>query len=659
MEEKRAIDRTIEQSGSNPIALVTNHVMDVAFSAFFDIDEQRAMIEIGIEPETFDPLARNILNINRTIYSRGRGIPNSPWAIALLPPRINGRIGIVANLDLKDVALGLQWADDVFKGKITALVMAKMSPVKIDVADLIDRLKLNDGVLIAEMSREIENLPIMEPVVFTNMASDAARRGFDGKRNDYFLVVFLRKERRFIHGEIPLPIKQKERFPPKIRVRVGESWIKLQQGFHRFIWYSKIAWLCINTIACSLLLSKQGKQKPVRCYTTHMQIQGIQRYLTQEGADAYILIDYENKNAPLVSLLGKAMLTRKIIAIIPKKGRLRLVVHSIDAALIKGSVEADFYIYKTWTEMLELQKSALGDCQTILMDYSPDGLLMRVASADAGSVEYVRSLGKTIKSSANLLQQITAVLTDEQYAEELKACAKTLRIKDEAFTYIKKQIQSAGEVSEYAVAQFIANRFTEEGMVFDEPPLVASGKNAANPHYCPTPSAHSILREGDLVLIDMWAKEKNENGVYADITWMGYIGKEVPKEFEQRFEIIKAARDGVISFLKNTIGTRPVYAYEADDVARKIIGESGYGDYFIHRVGHNIAVDISCHGPGANLDNYETHDDRLLLDGLSFSDEPGIYAPDFGMRTETNLHIKGGKVAVVAGLQDSIIPILK
>ena len=390
-----------------------------------------------------------------------------------------------------------------------------------------------------------------------------------------------------------------------------------------------------------------------------MQIKEIQNYLAQEGTDAYVLVDYENKNQPLVSLLGKAMLTRKIIAIIPKQGQLRLIVHSIDADLLKGRVEADYYVYKTWSEMLKFQQEALADCQTVLMDYSPSGLLMRVATADAGSVEYIRSLGKEIKSSGNLLQRLTAVLTEKQYEEELIACEKTLRVKDEAFAYIKERILAQGEVSEYAVQQFIARRFQEEGMTFDEPPLVANGKNAANPHYCPTAETYSVLHKGDLVLIDMWAKLDDEDGVYADITWMGYIGEKVPEEYEHRFKIIKAARDGVIAFLQDNIGKRPVYAYEADDVARSIISQAGYGDYFVHRVGHNIAVDVSCHGPGANLDNYETHDDRQLIEGLSFSDEPGIYAPDFGMRTETNIHIQDGKALVVAGLQEAIIPVLK
>jgi Xaa-Pro dipeptidase len=196
-------------------------------------------------------------------------------------------------------------------------------------------------------------------------------------------------------------------------------------------------------------------------------------------------------------------------------------------------------------------------------------------------------------------------------------------------------------------------------VVYDDPPLVAIGKNASNPHYTPTPESHAKIHQGDLVLIDMWAKMDDPEGVYADITWMGYVGADVPEVYAKRFAIVKAARDAVIAFLKKEIPLRPVAAYEADDVAREVITKAGYGDYFIHRVGHNIAVDVSPHGPGANLDDYESHDTRHLIEGTSFSDEPGIYAPDFGVRSETNLHILNHQAVVVAGLQDKIIPILK
>jgi Xaa-Pro aminopeptidase len=356
------------------------------------------------------------------------------------------------------------------------------------------------------------------------------------------------------------------------------------------------------------------------------------------------------------------MLTRKIFMVIPASGKPYLITHIIDTVYLKDKETLgnfDLKVYKTWREMLDLEKKLLSGYKTVLMDISENGLLPRISLADWGSVDYIKSLGLEVRSSGDVLQRITAVYSKRAYELQKQACELTLKIKDEAFQKIKELIEKDGKTSEYEIQQFIADRFHEEGMVFDEPPLVAIGPNASDPHYAPTKESFSEICEGDLVLIDMWAKMDDPEGVYADITWMGYVGKETPDVFAERFKIVKSARDAVIEFLKNEIPHRDVHAFEADDVARKVITDAGYGEYFLHRVGHNIAVDVSPHGPGANLDDYESKDTRLLLEGTSFSDEPGIYAPDFGVRSETNLHIKDGNLDVVAGLQDEIVPILK
>lgn len=393
-----------------------------------------------------------------------------------------------------------------------------------------------------------------------------------------------------------------------------------------------------------------------------MELNEIQTKLASLNVDGYLCVDYECKNTALISLIGRRRLTRKLLCFIPKEGKATLITHIIDTVYLKDELVAsqfDLLVYKTWQEMLELETKLLKDKKKIMMDVSFNGLLMRISTADYGSVSFVKNLGIEIVSSGDLLQSLTAVLTEKQYENELDACKKTLQIKDEAFKLIKLEIEEFGQTNEYKIQQYIARRFKEEGMTFDDPPLVATGKNASNPHYSPTKDNFGIIKEGDLVLIDMWAKNDNEDGVYADITWMGYVGNEIPQIYKDRFGIVKAARDGVISFLKEELPKRKVYAFEADDVAREIITKASYGEYFTHRVGHNIAVDVSPHGPGANLDNYETHDERTLMKGTSFSDEPGIYAEDFGMRSETNLHIRNNRLEVVAGLQEEIIPIMK
>ncbi len=392
-----------------------------------------------------------------------------------------------------------------------------------------------------------------------------------------------------------------------------------------------------------------------------MTIQELQQSIQKTEADAYILVDYENKNKVLVGFLGEKMLTRKIIMVIPREGKPFLITHVIDTVYLQDETTLrnfDLKPYKTWQQMLALEKDAFSGYKSVLMDMSESGLLPRVSLADYGSVEYVKSLGIKVISSGDLLQSMTAVLSDGAYDSQVKACEVTLKIKDEAFRLIKQEILTKGETDELFIQAFIGKRFREEGMVYDELPLVAIGKNASNPHYTPTPENYSKIKEGDLVLIDMWAKYDYPHGVYSDITWMGYVGTEIPEVYKERFKIVKAARDGVISFLKREIPKREVKAYEADDVARKIITEAGYGEWFLHRVGHNIANDVSPHGPGANLDNYESHDDRSLMEGTSFSDEPGIYAPDFGVRSETDLHIKNRELIVVGGLQVEIIPIM-
>ena len=393
-----------------------------------------------------------------------------------------------------------------------------------------------------------------------------------------------------------------------------------------------------------------------------MNIQDIQNHIRDFNADAWIIVDYENHNPALVAMLGYRMLTRKIFLVIPASGKPYLITHAIDTVYLSDEAtlsQFDLKVYKTWEEMLELERACFSSYKSVLMDISTNGLLPRVSLADYGSVSFIASLGIEIASSADLLQYQTSVMDEKGLQSQIEACKTSLKIKDEAFDFIAKEIKEKQETSEYAVQQFIARRYTEEGMVYDEAPIVAIGPNASNPHYSPTKEQYSLIHEGDLVLIDMWAKFKEKGSVYSDITWMGYVGEEVPEVYAKRFEIVKGARDAAIAFLKRELPLRPVHAYEADDAARKVINDAGFGEYFIHRLGHSIYDDDSPHGPGANLDNYESHDERLLLDGTSFSDEPGIYAPDFGMRSETDLHIKGKELLVVGGLQEAIIPILK
>lgn len=388
----------------------------------------------------------------------------------------------------------------------------------------------------------------------------------------------------------------------------------------------------------------------------------IQKTLEKENADAWILVDYENRNKTVVSFLGNKMLTRKIILVFPKMGRPYIITHSIDTVFLNVAEITDNFelkVYNTWQEMLEIEKKEFSFYKKVMMDISKNGLLPRISLADYGSVEYVKSLGIDVISSGDILQLFSATYSSRAYSLQLQACELALKIKDEAFLKIKGDILKNGFADEYEVQQFICNRFHEEGMVYDDPAIVAKGSNASNPHYGPTENISSKIVKEDVVLIDMWAKIDDPEGVYADITWMGYVGETVPEEIENRFQVLKIAIDKDMEFLAKNLPLRRVEGYEVDDVGRNYITEKGYGEYFTHRTGHSIAIDVSPHGPGVNIDNYESHDTREIIDGVTFSLEPGIYAPDYGMRSETDVYIDNRKPIAVGGRQEHVIAILK
>ena len=391
-------------------------------------------------------------------------------------------------------------------------------------------------------------------------------------------------------------------------------------------------------------------------------IDKLQNEIKKSGNDAWIIVDYENKNKVLISLLGEKMLTRKIFLVIPANEKPYLICHSIDTVFLSDKETLsrfDLRVYKTWKEMLEIEKKSFLAYKNVFMDVSENGLLPRVSLADYGSVSFIKNLGINIHSSGDLLQSLTAVYSKRAHELQLQADKLALQIKDEAFRKIKELVLSHGQTDEYTIQQFICQRFHESGMVYDDAPIVAIGKNASNPHYGPSEKESSPIKKGDLVLIDMWAKMDDPEGVYADITWMGYVGTNVPSVYEERFSILKKDIDLCVEFLQKELPVRAVKGFEVDDVSRRYINEKGYGEYYMHRVGHSIAVDVGPHGAGVNMDNYESHDDRTILDGVCFSLEPGIYVPDFGMRSETNVYIEERKPVVVAGRQERIIPILK
>ncbi|MGH9345085.1 MAG: M24 family metallopeptidase, partial [Terriglobia bacterium] len=293
----------------------------------------------------------------------------------------------------------------------------------------------------------------------------------------------------------------------------------------------------------------------------------------------------------------------------------------------------------------------------IAMQYSPLNANPYVGLVDAGTVELVRQIGAEVVSSADLVQRFEARWSKEALALHLEAGKAVHEIVCESFRVIRTAVTQGRVLDEYGLQQEILRLFEEHGIESEEPPIVAVNAHSGDPHYVPQAKTSLAIRENDFVLLDIWAKRRAPGAVYFDITWTGFVGKEAPRRYAEIFEVVRQARDTAVELIQTALGFgRPVHGYEVDDAARQVIIRHGYGDLFIHRTGHSIGGEV--HGAGANMDNFETHDDRLLIPGTCFSVEPGIYLRDFGVRSEVDVYVEERGARVTGDAQQEIVPIL-
>jgi Xaa-Pro aminopeptidase len=288
------------------------------------------------------------------------------------------------------------------------------------------------------------------------------------------------------------------------------------------------------------------------------------------------------------------------------------------------------------------------------MQYSERNSIPAVGIVDAGTVEVVRGLGKEVVSSADLVSRFEAVLSETQIASHFAAQKKIDAILNCAWREIGTRVRGSG-TDEFTIVNWIGESFRREGLVWEHGPNVSCGPNSADSHYEPTAASSRPIRSGDFVLIDLWAKLPAPGAVYYDITWNGIVDRE-PTEREQIiFSTVRTARDTAISRVQQAfVANQPIRGCDADDASREVIRAAGYGDWFTHRTGHNIGVEI--HGAGAHLDNFETHDVRLILPNTCFSVEPGIYFPgEFGVRSEVNMMTWPGRAEVTGRIQTELV----
>jgi Xaa-Pro aminopeptidase len=327
-------------------------------------------------------------------------------------------------------------------------------------------------------------------------------------------------------------------------------------------------------------------------------------------------------------------------------------MHKIEAGILK-SLPGEELLYASWKELDLALNSIFKGIKRLALNYSPNNEIPYLSKVDAGTVEKLRNFGLEIKSSAELAQEFQSVISESGYQSHISAGKKIIPLIYETFEYLQQQLKHKIEVNEYQIQSFMWQRYHELNLTSYHPPIIACNENSANPHYCPTAESSKIIKSGDFVLIDTWAKENTSDSIYFDVTWVAVMNQKPTLEHQNVFEIVKNARNAATSYIQTNYQKQTLRGCDVDDLTRKVISDAGFADYFIHRTGHSIHTET--HGGGANIDNFETHDTRNLIPHTCFSIEPGIYLPGkFGVRSEINifLHADHAEVTVAEGQKE-------
>ncbi len=389
-----------------------------------------------------------------------------------------------------------------------------------------------------------------------------------------------------------------------------------------------------------------------------MNLPAIQQALRERKLGGWLLCDFHNRDHLAYRVLGLDMTkltTRRWFYFIPAKGEPRKLVHSVESRKL-DALPGKKEVFLPWTQLHSSLKRMLGSPKKIAMQYSPKNNVPAVSMVDAGTIELVKGFGHKVVSSADLVQLFEATISEEGYQTHKEAGVIVDKIRAEAFDHIRNAIATNSSLTEYELQQFIMRRFKESGLVTDDPPIVGTNDHPADPHFESTPENARPFKQGDTVLLDMWAKLNKPGAIYYDITWVGYIGDEPSKKYQEIFNTAKAARNAAIKFVMDKFAKgQKCYGWEVDDACRAVVKKAGYGKYFVHRTGHSIGEEV--HGNGVNIDNLETKDDRQLMPGCCFSVEPGIYLEgEMAARTEINMFIRHDGVPEVTGeMQEELV----
>jgi Xaa-Pro aminopeptidase len=388
-------------------------------------------------------------------------------------------------------------------------------------------------------------------------------------------------------------------------------------------------------------------------------IKAIQAELKASKLDGWLFYDHHHRDPIAVHILGlgsNGMATRRWFYFIPSRGEPRKLVHKIEQGVL-DSLTGRKQTYAGWEELRKQLRKLLSGSRKIAMQYSPENNIPYIGLVDAGTIELVRKLKKKVVTSADLVQKFEAAWTPEQLESHLEAGAIVDRITRGAFERAAAFVREGKPLTESELQKWILDQFRANGLTTAEPPIAAVQPNNGNPHYEPKPNASRPIRAGDLLLLDIWAKFDWPGSVYYDITWVGYLGARVPDAYAKIFRIVREARDRAVEFVREAVaGGRTIHGWEVDRAAREVIRKAGYAKYFVHRTGHSIGQEV--HGNGANMDSLETRDDREIAARTCFSIEPGIYMPEFGMRSEVNVYVGEREARVTGAIQQEILALL-
>ena len=384
----------------------------------------------------------------------------------------------------------------------------------------------------------------------------------------------------------------------------------------------------------------------------------IQADLRAARLDGWLFYDFRGRDpiAHRILDLPNAMRTRRWFYFVPAKGTPKKLVHKIETESLV-TLPGETLYYSGQDELRKNVKKILRRAKNLAMQYSPKNAIPYVAMVDAGTVELVKSCGVKVLTSADLVQKYEACWTPQQLQSHLEAGKSIDRIVREAFALAAKGVRDKKPLTEVALQQWILAEFEKDDITTDEGPDVAVNAHASDPHYAPSNERPTEIREGDLLLLDVWGKLRFSGSVYYDVAWVGYLGAKVPEKFDKVFKVIVRARDNAVALIQSSIAAgKPPQGWQVDRAARSVIEKAGYGKYFIHRTGHNIGQTV--HGNGVNMDGFETHDSRHLIPGTCNSVEPGIYLPEFGMRSEVNVYVGNGEARVTGAVQKEVLALL-